>query len=174
MARVAFLLADEFEDTEFRVPFDRVRGEGHEGVIVGVEKGKEVVGKKGVEKVRVEAAAKDVKAEDFDAVVIPGGYSPDRLRTDRDVVAFVRAAGLADKPIAAICHGPSLLVEADLLDGRRVTSWRSVQTDLVNAGAHWEDKEVVVDGNLITSRNPGDAEAFARAILGKVKAPEPA
>jgi protease I len=100
--------------------------------------------------------------------VIPGGYSPDKLRTNDDVVAFVRELGRAEKPVAAICHAGSLLIEADLVDGSRVTSWPSIKTDLVNAGAEWVDEPVVEDGYLITSRKPDDLDVFCEAILKRL------
>jgi protease I len=112
-----------------------------------------------------------VSAGDFDALVVPGGYSPDKLRTDDKVVALVRDIGTADKPVAFICHAGSLLVEADLVRGRRLTSWPSIKTDLVNAGADWVDAEVVEDGNLISSRKPDDLPAFCEAILKRVQRP---
>jgi len=96
---------------------------------------------------------------------IPGGHSPDRLRMDEELVDFVRRFGESGRPIAAICHGPQLLIEADLVRGRTLTSWPSIRKDLENAGASWVDREVVEDGELISSRQPQDAEAFSRAIL---------
>ncbi len=168
MAKIAFVLGEDFEDDEFRVPYDRLRAAGHEITILGVKSGSFVEGKRGREKVGVGATTQDVRPEDFDLLVIPGGYSPDHLRMDIHVVKFVREFGLMDRPIAAVCHGPSLLIEADLVDGRRLTSWPSIHADLVNAGAHWEDAEVVEDGNLITSRNPGDLKAFADRILHRL------
>jgi protease I len=165
MARVAFVLADDFEDSEFKVPYDRVRGAGHEATVIGKQAGQTVKGKKGKEAFTIEKTSDQVSAADFDALVIPGGYSPDKLRTDEGVVKFVRAFFGSDKPVAAICHAGSLLVEADAVEGRTVTSWPSVRTDLINAGAEWVDKEVVVDGNLITSRKPDDLPAFCDAVL---------
>jgi protease I len=165
MAKVAFVLADDFEDSEFRVPYDRVRDGGHDTTVIGTEAGKEVSGKKGKERVTLEATPADVDPGEFDALVVPGGYSPDKLRTDSDVVALVAKIAGAGKPVAAICHAGSLLIEADLVDGRRVTSWPSIRTDLENAGARWEDKEVVEDENLITSRKPDDLDAFCGALL---------
>ncbi len=100
--------------------------------------------------------------------MIPGGYSPDKLRTSPAIVDLVRKIAAAEKPVAAICHAGSLLIEADLVDGKRVTSWPSIRTDLENAGARWEDAEVVEDGNLITSRKPDDLEAFTNALLGRL------
>lgn len=168
MARIAFIVANDFEDSEFRVPYDQVKQAGHEPVIIGLEAGKQIKGKKGKEVITVEKTAKDVKAEDFAALVIPGGYSPDHLRADVGVVGFVRDFYKADKPIAAICHGPWMLVEADIADERTVTSFPSIKTDLINAGARWVDREVVEDGNLITSRKPDDLQAFSAALLRQV------
>jgi protease I len=169
MARVAFVLADDFEDSEFRVPYDRLKQAGHELSVLGVESGKTVKGKKGKESVKIEATAKERKASEFDALVIPGGYSPDHLRTDQAVVSFVRDFAREDKPVAAVCHGPSLLIEADLVRGKTVTSWPSIRTDLINAGARWVDQQVANDGVLITSRNPNDLEAFSGALLERLK-----
>ncbi|WP_163864142.1 type 1 glutamine amidotransferase domain-containing protein [Myxococcus eversor] len=168
MARIAFILADDFEDSEFRIPYDLVKQAGHEAVVIGVEDGKPVKGKKGKEVITPDKAVRNVSSRDFDALVIPGGYSPDHLRMDIDMVGFVRDFYRADKPLAAVCHAPWMLVEADVLDGRTVTSWPSVRTDLINAGARWVDREVVEDGNLITSRNPGDLPAFSAALLRQV------
>ena len=168
MAKVAFVLGDDFEDSEFKVPYDRIREAGHKVTVVGTEPNKEVKGKKGKEKFTPEAGPGDVNADQFDAVVIPGGYSPDKLRTDDGIVALVQKIYGADKPVAAICHAGSLLVEADAVNGRRVTSWPSIRTDLINAGAKWEDREVVEDGNVITSRKPDDLDAFCAAILQRL------
>jgi len=167
MAKVAFVLGEDFEDSEFKVPYDRIREAGHKVTVVGTET-KEVKGKKGKEKFTPDATPKDVAADQFDAVVIPGGYSPDHLRTDDGIVALVQKVYGADKPVAAICHAGSLLIEADAVNGKRVTSWPSIRTDLVNAGAKWEDKEVVEDGNLITSRKPDDLDAFCATILQRL------
>jgi len=168
MAKIAFVLGDDFEDSEFKVPYDRIREAGHKITVVGTEANKEVKGKKGKEKFTPEATPKDVNADQFDAVVIPGGYSPDKLRTDDGIVSLVQKVYGADKPVAAICHAGSLLIEADAVSGKRVTSWPSIRTDLINAGAKWEDNEVVEDGNLITSRKPDDLDAFCAAILQRL------
>jgi protease I len=164
MSKIAVLLDEMFEEAEFRVPCERLRAAGHQVDIVGIEAGREVAGKLGKERVKIERAARDVSERDYDALVIPGGYSPDHLRVDHDAVRFTRAMATANKPVAAVCHAPSMLIEADLVDGHTVTSWPSVKTDLINAGAHWVDREVVVDGNLITSRKPADLPAFTDAI----------
>jgi protease I len=136
MARVVFLLDDGFEDGEFRVPLERFTAAGDNAVVVGVEAGRAVTGKRGQEHAQIEQTPAECNPNEIGAVVVPGGWSPDRLRTHDDVVALVRAAGIAGKPVAAIWHGPSLLLEADLVRGRRVTSWPSIRTDLVNAGAN--------------------------------------
>jgi protease I len=169
MARIAFIVDDMFEDSELRVPHDRLREAGHEVVLVGLQQGKQIEGKQKKERLTIERAAKDVRADDFDALVIPGGYSPDRLRMSLDMVRLTRDMFIAGKPVAAVCHGPWMLVEADAIDGRTVTSWPSLKTDLINAGARWVDREVVEDGNLITSRNPGDLSAFSAAILRQLE-----
>jgi protease I len=168
MAKVAFVLADDFEDSEFKVPYDRIREAGHDVTVIGATAGAVVTGKKGKESFTIDAAPQDVDAGEFQALVIPGGYSPDKLRTNEGIVSLVRKIAGEDRPIAAICHAGSLLIEADIVDGRRVTSWASIRTDLENAGADWEDSEVVVDGNLITSRKPDDLDAFTAAILKRL------
>ena len=165
MATIAFIVADMFEDSEFRVPYDRLRQAGHQVTIIGSESGKPISGKQHKETVTAERGIGEVSADDFDAIVIPGGYSPDKLRMDRRMVDFVRAFYNAGKPTAAVCHAPWMLAEADIVRGKTVTSWPSIRTDLVNAGARWVDRAVVEDGNIITSRNPGDLPAFSDAIL---------
>jgi deglycase len=168
VARIAFIMDEMFEDSEFRLPYDRVKEAGHEPSIVGLEKGKEIAGKKGDETVITEVAIDDVRADGFDALVIPGGYSPDKIRTNDKMVGFTRSMVESGKPVAAVCHAGWMLAEADVLRGKTVTSWPSIKTDLVNAGAEWVDQEVVEDGNLITSRNPGDLEAFSKALLSQL------
>lgn len=165
MAKIAMILGPEFEDSEFRVPYDKLRGAGHEVVIVG-EKAEQVVeGKRNREKARVHASPQDVNLDDIDALVIPGGHAPDNLRTSKAIVGFVGAFAESGRPLAAVCHGPQLLIEAGVVKGRTMTSWPSVRTDLVNAGATWIDEAVVRDGNFITSRKPDDLEMFSDAIL---------
>lgn len=163
--RVAFIMDEMFEDSEFRVPYDRVTEAGHEPVIVGLEPGKKVSGKKGDETVTIDKSIDEVSPEEFDALVIPGGYSPDKIRTNEKMVELTRSIASDEKPVAAICHAGWMLAEADVVRGRTVTSWPSIKTDLVNAGARWVDQEVVEDGNIITSRKPDDLEAFSKALL---------
>jgi protease I len=119
--------------------------------------------------IRPDMAIAEARADDFDALILPGGViNPDALRADADAVALIRAFADAGKPVAAICHGPWLLVEADLLRGRRATCWPSIRTDLRNAGATLVDQAVVIDGNIITSRCPQDVEVFAEAVIAQI------
>ena len=134
MARVAFILDELFEDSEFQVPYDRVRDAGHEHVIVGLEAGKKVTGKNGAP-VTIERGIDEVGADEFDALVIPGGYSPDKIRTSPGMVALTHDIHQGLKPVAAICHAGWMLAEADIVRGKTVTSYHSIKTDLRNAGA---------------------------------------
>jgi protease I len=168
MARVAFILADMYEDSEFEVPWEQVTNAGHQVAVVGLQRSAEITGKKGGRTV-VDLAIAEVRPDEFDALVIPGGYSPDKLRVEPAMVDFVRQMVEDGKPVAAICHAGWMLAEADVARGRRMTSVRNIRTDLVNAGADWVDEEVVVDGNLITSRTPDDLPAFCRALLDQLK-----
>ena len=169
MAKVAFVVDEMYEDSEFRVPYERVKDAGHEAVIVGLEAGKTITGKKGKDTLTTDVAVGDVSPDEFDALVIPGGYSPDKIRLDQGMVAFTKTIAGADKPVAAICHAGWMLAEADLIRGKTVTSWPSVKTDLINAGANWVDQEVVEDGNIITSRKPDDLEAFTKTLLAQIE-----
>lgn len=170
MARVVMPLATDFEDSEFRQPYNALVADGHEVVILGVEKGKQVQGKRGVEMATIQTTPRDVRPDEFDAMIIPGGYSPDHLRIEEDVVNFVRIFDTLRRPIAAVCHGPQLLIEASIVRGRTMTSWPSVKKDLENAGAHWVDMRVCEDGYLITSRKPEDLEDFSKALLSRLAA----
>jgi len=168
MARIAFVLGEDFEDSEFRTPYDALKNAGHTVDVLGAKAGEVVKGKLGKEQVKIEASAADQEPSSYDALVIPGGYSPDHLRINQGVVAFVERMVRDGKLVAAVCHGPQLLIEADVVRGKTVTSWPSVKTDLKNAGATWVDREVVADGNLITSRKPADLPAFSEAIKAKL------
>jgi protease I len=169
MTRIAFILDEVFEDSEFRVPFDQVKQAGYEPVVVGLEAGKKIDGKKGKESIVTDVSIEDVEPGEFDGLVIPGGYSPDKIRTNRRMVEFTRSIFESGKPVAAICHAGWMLAEADIIRGKTVTSWPSLKTDLVNAGAEWVDQEVVEDGNLITSRKPDDLNAFTKALLVQIE-----
>ncbi len=168
MSRIAMTVGEGFEDSELRVPYDRLREAGHEVVLVGIEAGSVLHGKQGDEEVTVEQAAATARAEDFDALVIPGGHGPDHIRTDADMVRLTRDLVSSGKTVGAICHGPQLLIEADAVRGRTLTSWPSVRTDLINAGAEWVDEAVVQDVNLVTSRKPADLDAFCDALLARL------
>lgn len=169
-AQIAMPVGPNVEDAEFTVPCERLRDAGHEVIIFGPRAGEEIHGKRGQITVTTERAATDLDPARVTALVIPGGYSPDHLRTDDSTVGFVRRFCMTGKVVAAICHGPQLLIEADVVRGRTLTSWPSIRTDLENAGARWVDREVVVDGNLITARKPDDLDAFCRTLLAHLPA----
>lgn len=160
---IACVLAPDFEDSEFRVPFDRFVAAGHQVTVVGLSQGAELTGKKGEERVTADLGIDAARPEQFDALFIPGGHSPDALRADERALAFAKA--FASKPIFAICHGPQLLLSAGMVSGRTMTAWKTVQADLKLAGAHVVDREVVVDRDLVTSRQPDDLDAFTRESL---------
>ena len=164
---IAVVVADDFEDSEFTHPRDALVEAGYRLDVIGSDNG-QVTGKNGTTVV-IDRRAADADPSSYRALLIPGGYSPDRLRTDGDVVALVRELMNREVPVAAICHAPSLLIEADAVEGRRLTGFASIRTDLVNAGAGVLDEEVVVDGNLITSRNPDDLPAFTDALLNALR-----
>jgi len=162
--KVAVLVEDIYEDLELWYPVYRLREENAEVVLVGPEAGKTYSSKHGYA-ATTDRAARDVSAEDFDAIIIPGGYAPDRMRRDPAMVKLVADALADDKTVAAICHGGWILCSTGALQGRHLTSFFSIKDDLTNAGAEWVDHEVVHDGNLITSRQPDDLPAFMRAII---------
>lgn len=167
--RVLMLVEKTYEDLELWYPKLRLEEAGHEVVLCGPEAGKEYPSKHGYP-ARSDVAAKDVTAADFDALIIPGGYSPDHMRRTPAMVALVKQFDQQQKPIASICHGPWMLCSARAVAGRRVTSFLSIKDDLENAGARWEDAAVVVDGHLITSRTPKDLTDFTKAILAALEA----
>jgi protease I len=169
--RVAILAADGFEQAELEGPLTALEDAGATVSIVSPKTG-EIQGMKHADKgdtFTVDLALSDANAEDFDALVIPGGLmNPDELRSTPAAVDFVRAFGEAGKPIGAICHGPWVLIEAGLVKGRRMTSWPAIQSDLKNAGADWVDEEVVVDNGLVTSRKPDDIPAFNAKVIEEI------
>jgi protease I len=162
--RVAMLVEEGFEDSELIGPLQGLRDAGVIVTVVGAFAGREYTGKRG-QVVTSDAAAGAVKARDFDAVVVPGGYAPDRMRMRHAMVDLTRDALAEGKPVAAICHGPQLLISADVLRGRTVTCWPSIAVDVRNAGGLYVDRPVVEDGNLITSRKPDDVPQFTAALL---------
>lgn len=161
--KIAFLATDGFEQVELTKPWEAVKDAGGEAVLVSLEKGK-IQGQNHDEKAdkfTVDKTVNEVSASDFNGLVLPGGvFNPDALRVNEGAVSFVRDFFTQHKPVAAICHGPWTLIEADVVSGRKVTSWPSLKTDLKNAGAEWVDEECVCDEGLITSRNPEDLPAF--------------
>lgn len=167
--RIACVATHDFEDVELTEPLEALRGAGHEVTIIGRSGGEEIRGKKGKAKVRCDLGIDEADPEQFDALFIPGGHSPDQLRGDQRFVDFTRVFGRRHKPIFAICHGAQLLLTANLLDGRTVTAWKTVQDDLRRAGIDVKDEEVVVDRELVTSRQPSDIPAFIRAMLGALE-----
>ena len=168
--RIAFLTASEgVEEVELTEPWKAVVEAGHTAELVSLDEGEvqlfNHLDRSSTQ--RIDRRVMDVAIADYDALVLPGGVAnPDALRTDADAVAFIRDFLDSGKPVAAICHAPWTLVEADRVQGRRLTSWPSLQTDIRNAGGEWVDEEVAVDGNLLTSRNPDDLPAFCKALLG--------
>ena len=162
--RAAIMVGPMFEDSEALYPLYRLREAGAVVGVIGSEAGATVKGKKGHE-LEVEQAADDLVAEDLDLLVIAGGYGPDKLRTDDGVLRLVRDLHESGKPIAFICHAGWVPASAGIVDGKRVTSYPSIADDMRNAGADWEDAEVIVDGNLISSRRPDDLPAFMRATI---------
>lgn len=170
--RIAILATDGFEESELKEPLERLRGADAEVRIVSLEPGA-IRGESGgqwKDTVPVNHTIDEVSANDFDTLVIPGGlYNPDTLRANEKAVSFVRDMFNAKKPIAAICHGPWLLVEAGIARGRKLTSYPSIRTDITNAGGLWVDEEVVVDQALITSRSPEDLDAFIAKIIEETR-----
>ena len=166
--RVAFLFTEGVEQVELTEPLDAVRGAGAEASLISLEAG-EVQMFNHLDKgdtIEADQAAADADVSAFDALVLPGGVAnPDALRTDADAVRFVRGFFEQRKPVGVICHGPWTLVEADVVRGRTLTSWPSLQTDLRNAGASWVDEEVHVDNGLVSSRKPDDLPAFCEAMI---------
>ncbi len=164
-AKVACLLGDGFEDSEFRIPYDRLKGEGYEIDLIGTKPGQELQGERNRETVRTTHGIDQVRPEDYEALLIPGGYSPDHLRIDPRVVDFVKRFDGTRRLVAAVCHGPQLLMAAHLVKGRTLTAWPTVQDDLRLAVAQVRDEPVVRDQNWITSRKPDDLDRFSRAIV---------
>jgi len=163
--KIACLLATGFEDSEFDVPRQRLEQAGYRVEVIGAKVGEELKGYKGKVTTRVERAIEDVKPEDYEGLLIPGGHSPDTLRADERFVSFVRAFDQTKRPLAAVCHGPQLLITAGLVKGRTLTAWQTIQEDLRHIGAQVQDEQVVVDDNWITSRKPADLEAFSDKLL---------
>lgn len=165
MSKIAVIITDYFEDAEYTEPVEAFTNAGHETVNIGLAAGTVVKGKKKNTPVTIDKAVTDVSQTDFDALLIPGGFSPDKLRAFDAPVAFVKDFMASGKPVFSICHGPQLLITADVLRGRKVTGFKSIIQDIKNAGADFQDAEVVVDKNLVSSRQPDDLPAFIKESM---------
>ncbi len=170
--KVLLLAADQFEDMELLYPLYRLGEEGVAVTVAGLDD-RPVTGKKGHGPVPVDTTADRVAAGDFDALVIPGGYAPDKLRRSGAVLALVRDFDAAGKPIAFICHAGWVPISAKILKGRRATSVAAIRDDMVNAGADWVDQATVIDGNLISARTPADLGPWMKALLTALEKPAP-
>jgi protease I len=170
--KIAILATNGFEQAELEVPRDKLKAAGATVHIISLEAG-EIKGwdkKDWGRPVKVDKTLNQVSADDYDAVVLPGGQiNPDLLRVEPKALAFIKDIFNQKKIVAAVCHAPWLLIEAGIAKGRKMTSYKSIKTDVANAGAKWEDSEVVVDNGIITSRNPGDLEAFSAKIIEEVR-----
>jgi protease I len=164
MSTIAVLITDMFEDVEYLQPAEAFLKAGHKLVHVGLSAGSIVEGEHGAT-IKIDRTVHDLSSDDFDALFIPGGYSPDRLRLDPDAIRFTQEFFTGNKPVFSICHAPQLLITAQVVKGRRLTGWMSIVQDIKNAGAEYVDAEVVVDRNLVSSRKPADIPAFVREAL---------
>ncbi len=162
--RFVILVDTQFNDHEFWYPYYRLKEAGSDVVTVGTKAGQTYTGKYGTP-VKADKAPAEINVSEYAGIIIPGGYAPDHMRRDQNMVSLVRAFDQQDKTVAAICHAGWMLVSAGILKGRTVTCFFAIKDDLVNAGAKWRDHEVVVDRNMITSRTPDDLPAFMRAII---------
>jgi protease I len=162
--RIAILAENMYQEMELWAPYYRMKEEGADVKVVGAGGAKSYASKHGYP-VNVDVQAEAVKAVEFDAVIVPGGYAPDMMRRHDAMVSLVREAAQQGKVVAAICHAGWMLCSAGIIKGKKVTSFSSIKDDMVNAGGQWSDSEVVVDGNLVTSRKPDDLPAFCREIV---------
>jgi protease I len=165
--KVFILVEDDYNELELWYPYYRLKEARAEVILVGASSGEAYHGKAGIEAV-AEVGVQFVSSADFDAVIIPGGYAPDRMRRNREMVRLVKEMFEAGKIVAAICHAGWMLASAGILKGKKITSFHSIRDDMVNAGAEWVDQEVVGDGNLITSRQPDDLPAFMKLVIGAI------
>ena len=163
------LAADLFEDMELLYPVYRLREEGVAVSVAGLDRSP-VTGKKGHGPVDIDTVVDDISETDFDALVIPGGFAPDKLRRSETVLELVRAFDRSSKPVAFICHAGWVPISAGILKGRQATSVGAIRDDMVNAGADWRDRETVVDGNLISARTPADLGPWMKALLAALAA----
>lgn len=169
MALVGVVIDEMFEDVEYTKPAKALQDAGHSLIHIGIREGQLVKGKRKRTLVKIDKSISDVKSESLDAILIPGGCSPDHLRGYKSAVNFIKDYFETGKPIFAICHAPQILITAQVLEGRRITGWKSIIQDIKNAGAIYIDNEVVEDDNLITSRGPPDIPAFIKASLKRLE-----
>ncbi|WP_047154344.1 type 1 glutamine amidotransferase domain-containing protein [Aneurinibacillus tyrosinisolvens] len=162
--KIAAIVTDLFEDVEYTEPAKAFKEAGHKVITIDKQAGKQVTGKKG-ETITIDKGIGEVNPADFDALLIPGGFSPDLLRADDRFGEFAKAFVQEGKPVFAICHGPQVLIDTDLLKGVDMTGYKSIRNDLKNAGVNYKDEEVVVSKNIVTSRTPDDIPAFNRESL---------
>lgn len=165
--KVIALVAHDFEDLELWYPVLRLQEEGATVHLVGEEANKKYIGKYGIPAESTYAFA-DIKVEDYDAILVPGGWAPDKLRRYPEVLDFIRSMDIAKKPIGQICHAGWVLISAKVLQGKKVTSTPGIKDDMINAGAAWHDKAVVVDGHIISSRRPPDLPPYVKAFADKL------
>jgi protease I len=166
--RVAILIENFVEDSEFQVPYNALKQAGMEVVVLGARMNENYKGKQGKVSKQPDGTTAEAIASEFDAVIIPGGMAPDKMRRNPNTVRFVQEAMQQGKIVAAVCHGPQLLIEGDLLRGKKATGFLAISKDMTNAGANYLDEPLVVDGNLITSRQPGDLAIFTTAVLSRL------
>lgn len=166
--KVAILIENGVEDAEFQVPYQGIKMAGIDVVVLGSRMNETYKGKQGKVSIQPDGTTTEAMASEFDAVVIPGGMAPDKMRTNPSTVRFVHEAMEQGKIVAAVCHGPQVLIEGDLLKGKQATGFVAIRKDIINAGANYIDEPLVIDGNLITSRQPGDLAIFTVAILSRL------
>ena len=166
--RVAILIENGVEDVEFQIPYKAIKMADMEVVVLGSRTNETYKGKQGKLSIQADATTTEARPEEFDAVIIPGGMAPDRMRTNPNTVRFVQQAKQQGKLIAAVCHGPQVLIEGDLLKGKNATGFMAIRKDMENAGTNYINEPLVVDGNLITSRQPSDLAIFTTAILSRL------
>ena len=166
--RAAILIENGVEDVEFQVPYKGLQMAGVEVVVLGSRTNEEYTGKHGKVSIQADGTTAEVLASEFDAVVIPGGNAPDRMRINLDTLRFVQEAMAQGKLVAAVCHGPQVLINANLLKGKQATGFIAIRQDIINAGAYYVDQPLVIDSNLLTSRQPGDLAIFTTAILSRL------
>ncbi len=166
--KVAILIENDVEDAEFQVPYNGLKQAGMDIVVLGARMNETYKGKRGKVSMKADATTTEAIAAEFDAVIIPGGVAPDKMRCNPNTVRFVTEAIAQNKIVAAVCHGPQVLIEGDLLKGNKATGYMAIRKDMVNAGANYLDEPLVIDNNLITSRQPGDLAIFTTAILSRL------